>query len=207
MSTEAWKSNSLAELAECIRATHEVVRQALKMGVENAMATGDLLIEAKAQIDHGDWTPWLREHCKMSERTARLYMRLAKNREVIEAHVDAASLTLNAAARLLASPKEEEEKQDDFIDKTRDELEVLWAESKVHLVELIRRLHIAKAHFGDKWLEFLQQEFPEPTDPQEKEFSDLMGEIMLEMAAGLIPKDESGDKGLGRVRTVPAGSS
>jgi hypothetical protein len=190
MSDEAWKSNSLAELAERIRATHEVVRQALKMGVENAMTTGDLLIEAKAQVDHGDWTPWLREHCKMSERTARLYMRLAKNREVIEAYEDAADLTLNAAARLLASPKEEEEKQDDLVDKAIDEATVLYAESKVDLVELIRRLHIAKAHFGDKWLEWLQQNFPEPTDPQEKEFADLVGEVMLEMARD-ITKDES----------------
>src|SRR5262249_31051846 len=109
MSTEAWKSNSLQELAERIRGCHETVRQILKSAVEHAMTTGDLLIEAKAQLklDHGQWSPWLREHCEMSERTARLYMRLAKNREVIEACEDAANLTLNAAARLLALPKED----------------------------------------------------------------------------------------------------
>src|SRR5262249_10887617 len=111
---------------------------------------------------------------------------LAKNRQVIEACEDAANLTLNAAARLLAPPKKDEE-EDDCIDKIRDELTVLFAREKVHLVELIRRLHIGKAHFGDKWLEFLQQNFPEPTDPQEKEFADLIGEAMLALARDMFP--------------------
>src|SRR5262245_21116834 len=127
MSTEAWKSNSLTELADRIREYHEAVRQILKSAVEHAMATGDLLIEAKSQLDHGEWSPWLREHCEISERTARLYMRLAKNREAIETYEDTASLTLNAAVRLLASPKKEE-KQDDLLDKTADEITVLYAE-------------------------------------------------------------------------------
>jgi hypothetical protein len=191
MSDEAWKSNSLAELAEHIRAAHGSVRNALRSAVERAMATGDLLIEVKSrpELKHGQWTPWLREHCEMSERTARLYMRLAKNRKVIEACEDAANLTLNAAARLLAPPKEDE-KEDDLVDSIRDELIVLYAAEKMHVVELIRRLHIAKAHFGDKWLEFLQQNFPEPTDPLEKEASNLMGEVILAMARDMFPEED-----------------
>jgi len=188
MSTEAWKSNSLTELAEHIRAAHASVRNALKSAVEHAMATGDLLIEAKAQLDHhGQWTPWLRENCEMSERTARLYMRLAKNRQVIQACGDAANLTLNAAARLLAPPKEDEE-QDDLVDRIRDELTVLHAPTKMRVVEVIRRLHMLRATF-DKEEEFkawLQQNFPEPTDPQEKEASDLMGSLILSIARDIV---------------------
>jgi len=191
MSTEAWKSNSLTELANRIRGYHETVRQILKSAVEHAMATGDLLIEAKAQLDHGQWSPWLREHCEMSERTARLYMRLAKNREAIEAYEDVANLTLNAAVRLLASPKEDE-KQDDLRDEAADKIEVSYAEGKIHLANLIRRLHEAKAAFEDdeKFKAWLQQEFPEPTDPQEKEASDLIGKMVL-VTAGVIPEDEN----------------
>ena len=191
MSTEAWKSNSLAELAECIRATHEVVRQALKMGVENAMATGDLLIEAKAQVDHGEWSDWLHKNCEMSDRSARLYMRLAKNREVIEAYEDAADLTLNAAARLLASPKGGE-KQDDLRDKAADEITVLHTQTGVHVTNLRKRLLEVRATFEDdeKFKAWLQQEFPEPTDPKEKELADMLGKTIL-MVAGVIPEDES----------------
>src|SRR5437660_94580 len=78
-------SNSLAELAARIRAEHEATADSLKRSVEHAMAAGDLLLEAKAQLKHGQWLPWLSEHCAMSERTAQLYMQIAKNREAIEA--------------------------------------------------------------------------------------------------------------------------
>jgi hypothetical protein len=103
--------NSLAELPARIRAEHEAVQVALKRGIEHAMTTGDLLLEAKAQLKHGEWTPWLREHCVISERTAHLYMQLAKNRQTIEASGNVANLTINAAVRLLAQPKDEDEQE------------------------------------------------------------------------------------------------
>jgi hypothetical protein len=76
------------------------------------MNTGDM--EAKELLDHGQWMPWLKEHCDLPQRTANLYMRLAKNREVIEAHVDAPAMTINAATRLLAPAKNEEEELEDL---------------------------------------------------------------------------------------------
>jgi hypothetical protein len=96
-------SNSLADLAARIRAEHEATSTALKSSVEHAMRAGDLLIEAKAQFKHGEWLPWLAEHCAMSERTAQLYMRIAKNRATIEANIrnGVADLTLGQAAALM----------------------------------------------------------------------------------------------------------
>lgn len=96
-------SNSLADLAARIRAEHEATAVALKRSVEHAMAAGDLLIEAKKLLKHGQWLPWLDEHCVMSERTAQLYMRCARNREAIEAKsaTAIADLNLNEAAALL----------------------------------------------------------------------------------------------------------
>jgi hypothetical protein len=98
------RSNSLADLAARIRAFHRATAEALRHSVENAMAAGDLLIEAKAQLKHGQWLPWLRDHCAMSERTAQLYMRCAKNRSAIEEQAKSATvadLTLNEAAAIL----------------------------------------------------------------------------------------------------------
>jgi hypothetical protein len=97
-------SNSLTVLAARIRAEHEAVRGLLHAVVERAMAAGDLLIEAKAQVPHGQWLPWLQDHVQISERTAQLYMRLAKNRAEIEKAKSAmhvADLTLNQAAAVL----------------------------------------------------------------------------------------------------------
>ena len=70
----------------------------------HAMAAGDLLIEAKAQLKHGQWLPWLAKHCVISERTAQLYVKLAKKRTTIEKEQirnDVADLTLNEERGLL----------------------------------------------------------------------------------------------------------
>jgi Protein of unknown function (DUF3102) len=96
-------SNSLPELAARIRAEHAATGEALKSSVEHSIAAGELLIEAKAKVPHGQWLPWLRDNCAISERTAQLYMRLAKNRTAIEGQIrnGVADLSLNEAAALL----------------------------------------------------------------------------------------------------------
>jgi hypothetical protein len=94
----------LDDLAARIRTEHTAVGTALKQNLEHAMAAGDLLIEAKGQVPHGQWLPWLLDNCMISERTAQLYMRVAKNRAEIEKKQirnDIADLTLSEAAALL----------------------------------------------------------------------------------------------------------
>ena len=77
---------------------------ALKDSVRHAIEAGSLLLEAKEQLKHGQWLPWLRDHCIMSERTTQLYMRCAKSRETIEKQIrnGVADLSLNEAAAMLA---------------------------------------------------------------------------------------------------------
>jgi Protein of unknown function (DUF3102) len=95
------RSNSLTDLVARINAEHEAAGSALKRSLQHAMAAGDLLREAKAQLSHGQWLPWLKMHCNIPERTARLYMRLAQNRREIG---NVADLTVRGAVALLASP-------------------------------------------------------------------------------------------------------
>jgi len=102
--TNVEMSNSLAVLAARIKAEHEAVSTALKDSVRHAITAGESLAEAKEQVPHGQWLPWLRDHCTMSERTAQLYMRCAKNRAAIEESQirnAIADLTLNEAAAIL----------------------------------------------------------------------------------------------------------
>lgn len=97
------QSNSLPDLAARIRAEHAATSVALKSSITHGITAGEMLIEAKAQLPHGQWLPWLRDHCEISERTAQLYMRLAKNRDAIEDQIrnGVADLSLNEAAALL----------------------------------------------------------------------------------------------------------
>jgi hypothetical protein len=100
-------SNSLADLAARIKAEHGACAAALHSSLQHALAAGDLLIEAKAQLRHGEWLPWLNENCAVSERMARLYMRLAANRETIEAKsaTGVADLSIRGAIALIATPR------------------------------------------------------------------------------------------------------
>jgi hypothetical protein len=58
------------------------VRQAERAwqdAVGHAIRAGELLIEARSQLEHGEWLPWLKANFPGSERSARNYVRLARN--------------------------------------------------------------------------------------------------------------------------------
>jgi Protein of unknown function (DUF3102) len=61
MSVALEQSNSLAVLAAQIKSEHEAVSGALKESVRHAVSAGELLIEAKQQLKHGDWLTWLQD--------------------------------------------------------------------------------------------------------------------------------------------------
>jgi integrase len=98
---------TLPDLVARIKAEHEAVAMALWDSLQHALHAGDLLIEAKRQIEHGEWSDWLDKHCQVSQRSARAYMQLAKNRSEIEAakRQSTADLSVNGALKLLANPK------------------------------------------------------------------------------------------------------
>jgi hypothetical protein len=97
-------SNYLVDIAARIKAEHKAAKDSLQESVRHAIEAGTLLLEAKEQLKHGQWLPWLKDHCTISERTAQLCMRCAKGREEIEKQMrnGIADLTLTEAAAMLA---------------------------------------------------------------------------------------------------------
>ncbi len=77
-------SNRLPILAAEIRCAHADVQDAAKTAAERAIAAGKALIEAKQLVKHGQWLPWLREHCALPERTAQLYMQVSASGHTAE---------------------------------------------------------------------------------------------------------------------------
>jgi hypothetical protein len=73
------QSNRLTVLAAEIRKAHADVQDAAKTAAQRAIEAGHALIEAKELVQHGGWLPWLREHCALAERTAQLYMKIARS--------------------------------------------------------------------------------------------------------------------------------
>ena len=85
--------------------TGEIVELKKQAG-EAILGIGQRLIEAKEMLPHGEWLPWLNEQVEFSERTARNFMRLARewtNRQTL------ADLGASKALTLLALPPEERE--------------------------------------------------------------------------------------------------
>lgn len=69
------------ELAEIANREHELARQAGEEMVRHAIQAGDALISAKAQVQYGEWLPWLESNFDASEDTAHAYMKVARDSE------------------------------------------------------------------------------------------------------------------------------
>jgi CBS domain-containing protein len=71
--------------------------------VGHAIRAGELLTEAKAQVEHGEWLPWLEANFPGSERTARNYMRLGRESATV-----ADLPTVREALAVVTAPRVEE---------------------------------------------------------------------------------------------------
>jgi hypothetical protein len=119
--------NRLPALAAEIRKAHADVQEAAKTAAERAIEAGHALIEAKELVRHGEWLPWLRENCALAERTAQLYMRIAK---LGLDSATVADLGLNATAKTITL-----QYPDPFADDPEDVLEE-WRLFALHLMKL-----------------------------------------------------------------------
>ncbi len=68
----------LGDVAGQLNAEHEHFEAALECDLQHAKAAGDLPVQAKALLPHGQWLAWLRENCPCTARTAQRYMLIAE---------------------------------------------------------------------------------------------------------------------------------
>jgi Protein of unknown function (DUF3102) len=92
---------SLHNLAEQINAEHERFEAAARESLVHARNAGQLLLDAKGRLRHGEWLPWLRAHCRVPERTAQAYMRVAARWAELGESATVADLTFSQALKLL----------------------------------------------------------------------------------------------------------
>ena len=80
--------------------------------MEHARDAGEALSAAKAQLDHGQWLPWLEENCPtVSSRVAQMYMRIARSWQELQAAANTkrvSHLPLREALALLADPTDDQ---------------------------------------------------------------------------------------------------
>ncbi len=88
------------ELAHEINTEHGQVETYKHNTIKHAIRCGELLLEMKQRVGHGNWLAWVGEHFEASERTARNYMEIAKSAAVADLSDDT---TMRSALRALAS--------------------------------------------------------------------------------------------------------
>jgi hypothetical protein len=111
---KAGAGESLAKLAEKIRASHERCLKALHNSLEHAREAGTLLLEAREKVkDAGQpWLKWLQDNCTCSTSEAQRYMRIAdRYGELKQLQKDLKGLSLTKALKLLSGGPEKEGKQ------------------------------------------------------------------------------------------------
>ena len=67
-----------SDLVKRINEAHQQVQLAFVASGVAAIKVGLLLLEAKCVVKWGSWSEWIGAHCHFSERTAQVYMQLAK---------------------------------------------------------------------------------------------------------------------------------
>lgn len=68
----------LKKLAKDANKHHQDVKIGLLSALDNAHRCGEILIQAKALVKHGQWKRWLRKNFSASYETAADYMRVAR---------------------------------------------------------------------------------------------------------------------------------
>jgi hypothetical protein len=94
------------EIAREINTEHGHVEAHKRNTIQHAIRCGELLLEMKRRVGHGNWLVWVGEHFEASERTARNYMEIAKSAAVADLSDDT---TMRSALRTLASRAQSEE--------------------------------------------------------------------------------------------------
>jgi hypothetical protein len=81
---------------------HDDLTGMFNRGITIAIEIGELLDRKKSELPHGSFGKWINENLIFSDRTARNYMQMYKNKDrILEAK------TINEAYKLLTPPKTE----------------------------------------------------------------------------------------------------
>ena len=125
---------TLDELAAGIRADLDAIEGDNRSALEHAIAAGEKLNRAKAQVAHGEWLPWLRANFPSDRSTAADYMRLAD-----PANVGRALHLSSIREALAAMPKETKPKRPRA--RSRIETEIWWEDDAI-IAWAARRLSV-----------------------------------------------------------------
>lgn len=118
---------TLDDLAGQIRDEIAAAEDGHRTALEHAIRAGELLTQAKAQMTHGEWLPWLRKNFDADRRTATNYMTLVAN----EKHVSHLSSVREALAEVTRINRENKPPKDDDVPRQQSYNNKHWENDDV----------------------------------------------------------------------------
>lgn len=110
---------------------HQEIGEHLKLSLKKAIKIGKLLTEQKENLRHGEFTPWIKVNLPFTDRTARNYMRLYREKARLKTETVS---VLTDAYRLLTEPKPLTGTEEiihcyaDLVNRVKEEVET-WEEA------------------------------------------------------------------------------
>jgi hypothetical protein len=98
--------------AKEISRLHQEIGEHLRRSLANAIRIGELLSEQKATLQHGEFGRWISENLPFTDRTARNYMRIFDNRNILKTETVS---DLGTAYKLLSRPQLPAAKEDENV--------------------------------------------------------------------------------------------
>lgn len=138
----------LTDLVDQINAAHDRCTQACRAALFNARQCGDLLIEAKKQVGHGNWEAWVVAHCTFSDRTASRWMRVAREWDKLE-ELEATDLSITDAMRLLSDSADSEVVDADFVEQSKSDTHDGFVPADLQVGDRALVIKVGHLHFDD----------------------------------------------------------
>lgn len=178
---------SLDTLAAQINSAHDRFQQAYKTSLALAYQIGGLLVQAKAQVAHGDWLSWVEENCAFGERTAQAYMRIFRQWDSISKSAETADLSIDGALQLLSEKNdvvEAELVEEEAPPQTAKRSRKLRAKGRVYLEK--RETAHAQTTSQPAFNEFSPENSVRPPGFRPKEADPRVGDSYSEKAEEII---------------------
>ena len=94
-------------LIQQINSLHSAIEIAARQTLEKVYQLGEILTQVKAELKHGEFTSWIESNTDITPRTARNYMKLAANKQMLETeNVSVLSEAYKRLKKPLAKPKQ-----------------------------------------------------------------------------------------------------
>jgi hypothetical protein len=120
---------TLPELAKAIKVELAAIEQDTRSALQHAILAGEMLNDAKQQMEHGEWMPWLEKNFALTPQMGRTYMRLAANRKRVF-HLGSIREALGVLAEEKPKKPKKPKKKPTPYGVATDEAVIQWVKAK-----------------------------------------------------------------------------